>query len=334
MNGVIFLAKREATKATPIKVWGFILLSLFCLVGFLSPSVLYAIEYGGLGIYPNATEVDASNALTKAWFIYTLGPGEIKKGKVDVINTSVESVVAKVYPVDAVTTTDGAFAPEPEDREKTGVGSWVTLAASEVFLQPRETKTIDFTVSVPDIVDVGDHMGAIIVQNKKPSDDPAGSGLSITTRVGVRMYITVPGEIVRRLAFNAFIEEVEDGRVTLFPSLSNEGNVRVQAKGEIEIIDRAGETVAILPIPEREVFPREKITIPILWDAAVSPGSFIARALVEYDGGQTLIRELGFVIPSSGVALWVTLVAGALIVLLGGGLFVVSRRKRNKQKLE
>jgi len=180
----------------------FVLLTLFCLVSLFNPSVLYAIEYGGLGIYPNATEVNATNDFTKAWFIYTLEPGEIKKGKVDVINTSVERVVAKIYPVDAVTTTDGAFAPEPEDKEKTGVGSWVTLAESEVFLKPRETKTIDFTVAVPMHAEVGDHMGAIIIQSKGPPKAVEGSGLSITTRVGARMYITVPGEIVRRLAFN------------------------------------------------------------------------------------------------------------------------------------
>lgn len=310
----------------------FTLLSLFWLVSLFSPSVLYAIEYGGLGIYPNTTEVSTANALTRAWFIYALEPGEIRKGKVDVINTSLEGVVAKVYPVDAVTTTDGAFAPEAEDKERVGVGSWITLAESEVFLKPRETKTIDFIVSVPDIVDVGDHMGAIIVQNKNPSESSGEGGLRITTRVGARMYITVPGEIVRRLAFNAFTEEVEGKKVTLFTSLSNEGNVRIQTNGEIEIIDRSGETVATLPIPEREVFPHEKITIPVLFDVAMSPGSFTARAFVEYDGGKTLIRELGFVIPSSRALLWVALVAGTLIVFLGGGVFVVSRRKAGKQK--
>ena len=320
----------------------FVLLPLFCLVSLFNPSVLYAIEYGGLGIYPNATEVSATNALTKAWFIYTLLPGEIKKGKVDVINTSVKSVVAKVYPVDAVTTTDGAFAPEAEDKEKTGVGSWVTLAESEpssavadgleIFLKPRETKTIDFTITVPDIVDVGDHMGAIIVQNKNSSESLGEGGLRITTRVGARMYITVPGEIVRRLTFNTFTEKFEDGKVTLFPSLSNEGNVRVQTKGEIEIINEAGERVATLPIPEREVFPHEEITIPVLFDMALSPGSFIARASVEYGEGKRLVRELGFVIPSSGALLWITLTVGMLIVLLGGGVFVAQRRKARKGK--
>lgn len=297
-----------------------------------------AIEYGGLGIYPNATEVDVSNNLTKAWFIYVLEPGEIWKGKVDVINTSIEGLTAKVYPVDAVTTTDGAFAPESEDKEKVGVGAWITLVESEpssavadgleVFLKPGEAKTIDFTITVPDIVDVGDHMGAIIVQNKNPSEDAGGSGLRITTRVGARMYITVPGEIVRRLEFNTFTEKFEDGKVTLFPSLSNDGNVRVQVKGKIEIMDGKGTTVATLPIPEREVFPHEKITIPVLFDMAMSPGLFTARAFVEYNGGKTLIRELGFVIPSSSSLLWVILITGMLTVLFGGGVFVAQRRKR------
>ncbi len=265
---------------------------LFGLVGFWSLSYVQAIEYGGLGIYPNASEVDEKNSLTKSWFIYTLEPGEVKDGKVDIANISDVAVEAKIYPVDAVTTKDGSFAPELEDKEKIDVGSWTTLAKSEVSLEPNEVKTIDFTVRVPENAEVGDHMGAIIVQGKKPPEEIEGSGLRITTRVGVRMYITIPGDIIRELEFTEFTQKTEVGKVIFYLTFVNNGNVRIIPKGEIRIIDVSGNEVDSIKITEREVFPRKAITIPIEWKTASLSGKFTARASVVYDANKTLTQEL------------------------------------------
>ena len=110
-------------RQTKILIFG--LLGFFVLAGFC-----LAISYGGLGIYPNQSEWDEKNALTKSWFIYTLEPGQVKQAKVDVVNQSGQPVEVKIYPVDAVTTKDGAFAPQPEDRERIDVGAWTTISVS------------------------------------------------------------------------------------------------------------------------------------------------------------------------------------------------------------
>lgn len=311
----------------------FILVSLllFGLVSFfgLPIPIAQAIEYGGLGIYPNESEVNEKNPLTKDWFIYTLEPGEVKKGKVDIINTSDEPQEIKVYPVDAVPTKDGAFAPEPEGREKVGVGTWVTLAESEVSLKPQETKTIDFTVKVPEDTEVGDHMGAIIVQSKEPPEAVEGSGLRITTRVGARMYITIPGDMVRELEFREFTREMIDGKFTFYLTFINKGNVRIGPKGEIEITDIFGNAVDSIKIPEREVFPGKTITIPIEWDKVPLLGKFTAQASVVYDADQTLTKELTFwILPSQKVLL--ALGAGILIIILL--ILVVIRKIRGRRK--
>ena len=239
------------------------LLSFLFISSFFVPCFALAIEYGGLAVYPNKSEQDPANPLTNAWFIYMLEPGVIKHSKVDISNTSDEKMIVEVYPVDAVTTKDGAFAPQPQDRQKIDVGAWIDLAQGELSLLPKETKTIDFTIKVPEDVEVGDHMGAIIVQNKEPSSDEQGAGLRITTRVGARIYLTVPGTIIKELEFNQFNIEQEERQVSFSLTLINLGNVRIRSKGEIEIINSQGELVAVLSIPEREVFPYKTITIPI-----------------------------------------------------------------------
>jgi hypothetical protein len=262
------------------------------------PYAAHAIEYGGLGIFPHKSEVNTQNPLTKAWFIYTLESSEVRYGKVDVANTSDEPIEVRIYPVDAVTTADGAFAPEPEDKQRIGVGSWVVLSASEISLRPREVKTVDFIISVPKNIEVGDHMGAIIAQGKGRKSEIEGSGLRITTRVGARIYITVPGNTIKKLSFNEFTEELQDRKVAFYSIFSNKGNVRIRLKGNIEITGSDGVLAGTAEIPEREVFPQKTITIPALWHPEDSvEGELKARATVMYGSDESLVQELTFSLP-------------------------------------
>lgn len=313
---------------------------LFGLVSLFGLPQAHAIEYGGLGIHPNESEVDEKNSLTQSWFIYTLELGELKEAKVDVVNTSDNPQEVKVYPVDAVTTKDGAFAPEPESREKVDVGTWVTLSESELSLEPGETKTIDFTIQVPDNAEVGDHAGAIIIQSRESQNAVAGSGLQITTRVGARMYITIPGDIVRELAFTEFIWESGNDKTIFYLTLVNNGNVRILPRGEIEITNIFGKLVAIIKIPGREVFPGDTITIPVVWEPTSLLGRFTAKTYVTYDQGQTPTREVTFWIISlqnllaSQHSLSSFGLGVVIFIFFLAGIFVALRRKLWKHKEE
>lgn len=297
------------------------LLGFFALAGFC-----YAISYGGLGIYPNKSEWDEKNSLTKSWFIYTLEPGEVKEGKVDIINTSDESVGVRAYPVDAVTTKDGAFAPQSEDREKINVGAWVVLAESEVSLEPKETKTIKFTIKVPENAEVGDHMGAIIIQSKELPGAVEVTGLRIATRVGARMYITIPGDMVRELEFTEFTWKTIKGKITFYLTFVNKGNVRISPKGNIEIKNIFGKAAGKTEITQREVFPKNTIILPIELKEALGIGKFSALASVSYDANKTLSKKISFwVLPSQGIIIAIGIV---LILLVIVGFLIIRKIKR------
>jgi len=309
-----------------------LIISLFLVLAIsLSSNLAQAISYGGLGIQPH--EWDLKNPLTKSWFIYTLESGETKKGKVDVINSSNEPQDIKIYPVDAVTTQDGAFAPEPEDKEKIDVGAWITLSESEVSLRPKETKTIKFTLKVPENAEVGDHMGAIIAQNKKIPEAEEGTGMRIVTRVGARIYLTVPGELIKKLEFEKFTWKLEDRQVTFYLDLANKGNVRLSPKGEIEIKNIFGKVIDKIEITEREVFPRSTIIVPIKWEKRPFFGKFTAMATVTYDVDKTLTQKVTFWIfpPKKTLLLFGLLVfAGIIIILIS--FFVIRKilKKRGR----
>lgn len=299
------------------------------LLGFFAlASFCYAISYGGLGIYPNESEWDENNSLTKAWFIYTLKPGEVKEAKVDIINQSDQSVEVKIYPVDAVTTKDGAFAPQSEDREKIDVGAWITMSASELSLKPNKTKAVDFTIKVPENAEVGDHMGAIIVQGKEIPEAEKGTAMQVVTRVGARIYLTVPGEMIKELELGDFSYKIEEGQVVFYLTLTNKGNVRISPKGEIEIKDKSGNVVDKIKITEREVFPKDTIVLPTKWEKTMV-GKFTALATVSYGTEKNLTKELSFAVEgaqgSKKILLIIGSIIGGIIILLI--IFFVIRRK-------
>jgi hypothetical protein len=288
----------------------------------------YAASYAGLGVYPNASEWNEQSPLSKSWFIYALEPGEVKNAKVDVINQSSQSVDIKIYPVDAVTTKDGAFAPQPEDAKKTDVGAWVSLPVSELSLGPNETKTIDFTIRVPENVEVGDHMGAIIIQGKEVPAAEEGTTMRVVTRVGARIYLTVPGELIRELELNEFSWKMEEDRAVFYLTLTNKGNIRISPKGEIEIKNKAGKVVDKIAITEREVFPKDTINLPTRWEKTTS-GKFTALATIDYGSEENLTKELSFEIVNpqefQNTLMILGLIIGGIIVLLT--IFLVARRK-------
>jgi len=290
------------------------LLGFFALVGFCR-----AISYGGLGIYPNESEWNEKNSLTKSWFIYTLEPSEVKEAKVNVVNQSEQSVEVKIYPVDAVTTKDGAFAPQSEDREKIDVGAWINMPVSELSLKPNETKAVDFTIKVPENAEVGDHMGAIIVQSKEAPEAEKGTVMKVVSRVGARIYLTVPGEIIKELEFKDFNWKMEESQVVFYLTLANKGNVRIAPKGEIEIQDESGNAVDKIKITEREVFPKDTIVLPTKWEKT-TVGKFIALAAVNYGTEKNLTKKLSFEVESAQkhqkTLLETGLIVGGIIILL------------------
>lgn len=76
----------------------------------------------------------------------------------------------------------------------------------ELEMKAGEKKDLLFVISIPKDADVGEHTGGILIQ-KKSKDETAqsdGSKVMLTTRVGVRIYETVPGDIIKKLTFSDF----------------------------------------------------------------------------------------------------------------------------------
>ena len=170
-------------------------------------------------------------------------------------------------------------------------------------------------------------MGAIIVQPKEVPEAEEGTTMRVVTRVGARIYLTVPGEIIKELEIEEFSWKMEEGQVVFYLTLTNKGNVRILPKGEIEIKDKLGKIVDKIQITEREIFPKDTIVLPTKWEKTIV-GKFTALATVSYDG-KILTKELSFVVKGvqrlQKIFLILGLIIGGIIILLI--IFFVIRRR-------
>ena len=201
------------------------------------PSFVWAADFGGVGGKP--AHPDPENALSAQWFIYNLAPGESVEDELLVRNTTNEEVTVKLYPADYVQSTDGGFALEQEVEPKDEVGAWIKLSEELVTLPAMSEATVAFTLTVPNdpSLDVGEHMGGILIQEVDQSDNGMG-GLQLLVRTGVRVYVTLPGAVVDDIKISGFDVTIDrDTRKgVVATSVTNEGTVSkaVTVKTDIE----------------------------------------------------------------------------------------------------
>ncbi|MDD5251430.1 MAG: LysM peptidoglycan-binding domain-containing protein [Patescibacteria group bacterium] len=213
--------------AGKIKAMRFLGISLPVLFFAVFASYASAIEYGDFGGRPAYPRAD--NPRTESIFVHTLNPGDIKEEGVLVVNNSTARKTILVYAVDSTPATDGAFACEQLAETKDDVGAWITLAKSEVTLDSGTNEVVPFTIAVPGNASVGEHNGCIITQEKVEKPDNK-SGVSLSFRTGLRVAITIPGELERKLEIAGFVVTPRnDGGFLLQPKVKNLGNVSIDA---------------------------------------------------------------------------------------------------------
>ncbi len=217
----------EKFNSTKFLAMGGLLMAL--LVVPLFPA--QAIEYGGFGGRPAYPQ--PSNPRTESIFIHTLEPGATQEEGVLVVNNTAEPKTMLIYGADSTPSSGGAFACKQFAEPKTDVGVWITLAKSEVTLEPGTNEIVPFTIRVPQSASVGEHNGCVLIQEKKAKSE-GKTGASISVRTGLRVVITIPGAITRKLEIAGFtVMPGKDGGFLLNPQVKNTGSVSIDADAQV-----------------------------------------------------------------------------------------------------
>lgn len=202
-----------------------------------------AISSGGIGGRP--ANPDPENPRTESIFVYTLDKGESKIDQVKVLNNTDEERTISLHAVDGVATNTGAYTCKQNSEERETMGVWVTLAKDTVTLAPHTSELVDFTLTMPETADVGEHNGCITFQEVKSEEEQAQGGVRVHMRQALRMVATVPGDLKRSIEITNFAIMSDAGKRTYAVNVENVGNVSADTDVRISVKTLFGSMVKL-----------------------------------------------------------------------------------------
>jgi len=270
-------------------------------------------------------------------FNLEISPGSEQRAAVLIENVSDEPITLAVYGADGTQSNRGTFALTTRASEQKHLGKWVTFKTEAVTIEPHRNKEVGFTVNVPATATPGVYSGGIAAEESGNNGDSAqtggGNAISISARIVVKLFVTVPGEKVNRYEWPtfSFVPSTNGTPGTFNLSYKNTGNTIVIADQEVSIKGFPGQEETLKLTPAM-LLQGSSVDIPSKWENEPFFGFYTATATTtfsEYDitsntkiNGKTETRSTQIYIPlktqtlEGKIAIGVMAAAALLLVIL------------------
>ncbi len=241
-------------------------------------------------------------------------PGRTERFRITITNRVRERARARPESVHlmladvAVSETGHLSFPEPGSMSRSA-SDWITLSATEVVLEPGESKRLEGTIAAPHNA-AGEYYSAVLVT--LGSRGKTAGGVTLTYRVASGLFVNVTGRSFPRRANITRCEivwphldgEQDDGskaRSTLsrppeiVVALENTGQARFQATGQVRILDENLRTVFLTPLRSNRsrVFGGDSRIFRTLLDKPLPAGQYQLHVEMDYESqwGKARHRE-------------------------------------------
>jgi hypothetical protein len=146
---------------------------------------------GGIGVRLVAMPGDSHvGPLARSYIVERVAPGTSLRRRIVISNTTRSIVLVAVYPA-AARLHRGAFA-FGAGRSQNELTGWTSVSRDVLRLAPGTATYETVTIHVPRNASSGELYGVIWAAVSSPA--PAGGGVTVVNRVGVRMYLSIgPG---------------------------------------------------------------------------------------------------------------------------------------------
>lgn len=269
---------------------------------------------------PNGENITASPTQISA----DLQPGATIKGASTIINDGDQAYSFKAYAAPYKVTGENYDQSFNKAAGATDASDWIHVDARIMHLEPHQSMSVPYTITVPTGTGGGGYYGTIFYETLPKQ--VAGSGVATTRRVGSVVYMRVDGEIIERGSIESFIVGFfqAGAPVPVDLRLRNDGNVHYSADITQRIVDVFGHTKYELHV-SRKVLPQTTRRFDLSWQRAPSFGLFrVGGSVTMLDRTEQLPWH--YILIVSPVA-FVSAVAGLLVIV---GLLVWWLRGRRK----
>ena len=197
---------------------------------------------------------------------------------------------------------DGQVQFERPNTLPNSASSWVIYSPAETTVTPRNLHAIRVTVSVPKDATPGDHLTALIIE-QRPDNIKLNENrrqMVIRYRMGAVFYIKVP-QLSRKGSLESLRAEATAGQVVVTPLLKNTGNSVIRPLTSVRVTDSTG--VSVAELPQKESLPLlggAELLHPVVLETRLGPGTYTVKYRVDFqDGSRATEGVTELVIPAS-----------------------------------
>src|ERR1044071_4463905 len=197
---------------------------------------------------------------------------------------------------------DGQVQFERANTLPNSASSWLIYSPAETTVVPGNLHAIRVTVSVPKGATPGDHLTALIIEQRPDNIklNPNLRQMVIRYRMAAVFYIKVPQ--LRRLgSLESLRAEATDDKVVVTPLLRNTGNSVLRPLTSLKVTNGAG--VAVAELPQKESLPLlggAELVQPLVLETRLAPGTYNVKYRVDFqDGSRPTEGVTELVIPQS-----------------------------------
>ena len=165
--------------------------------------------------------------------------------------------------------------------------SWLIYSPAETTVVPGNLHAIRVTVSVPKDATPGDHLSALIIE-QRPDNLKLNENrrqMVIRYRMAAVFYIKVP-QLRRHGSLESLRAEAKGDQVIITPLLKNDGNSVIRPLTSLKVTDSSG--LAIAELPQKESLPLlggAELIQPLVLETRLGPGTYSVKYRVDFQDG-------------------------------------------------
>jgi hypothetical protein len=172
--------------------------------------------------------------------------------------------------------------------------SWLIYSPAETTVIPGNLHAIRVTISVPKDATPGDHLSALIVE-QRPDNIKLNQNrrqMVIRYRMAAVFYIKVP-QLRRQGSLESLHAETNGEQVIITPLLKNVGNSVIRPITSLKVTNSSG--VALVDLPQKESLPvlgGAELIQPLVVEMHLAPGTYSVKYRVDFQDGSRPIEGI------------------------------------------
>jgi len=182
---------------------------------------------------------------------------------------------------------DGQVQFEKANTLPNSASPWLIYSPAETTVTPGNLHAIRVTISVPKDATPGDHLTALIVEQRSDNIklNENRRQMVIRYRMGAVFYIKVP-QLRRQGSLESLRAEAKSDQVIVTPLLKNAGNSVIRPLTSVKVTNSSG--VPVVELPQKESLPvlaGAELMQPLVIDTRLAPGTYNVKYRVDFQDG-------------------------------------------------